>query len=66
LSHEGEVTMTPAKVARLASDLRVIGAFLDDGFIGILRVRVASGNPDGSDVNLTITYPDWKSIGSKL
>ncbi len=57
--------MTPAEVARLASNLSSIGAFLDEGFIGTLRVRLPHENPDGNDADFKITYPDWKNIGSK-
>jgi hypothetical protein len=57
--------MTPAETARLASNLSSLGAFLDDGFTGTLRVKLAGASPDGSDVDFKITYPDWKNIGSK-
>ncbi len=56
--------MTPAETARLASNLSSLGAFLDDGFTGTLRVKLAGENPDGSDVDFKITFPDWKNIGS--
>jgi len=57
--------MNPAQIAQLASNLRSIGAFLDDGFVGTLRVKLAVENLGRSDVNFTITYPDWKNIGFK-
>ncbi len=57
--------MTPAETARSASNLNSLGAFLDEGFIGTLRVKLAGANPDGSDVDIKIPYPDWKNIGSK-
>jgi hypothetical protein len=57
--------MNPEQVARLASNLSSLGAFLDDGFTGRLRVKLAGENPGLSDVDFTITYPDWKNIGSK-
>jgi hypothetical protein len=61
---KGEVMMTPAETSHFASNLDSLGAFLDNGFIGTLRVKVAGENPDGSDVEFPITYPDWKNIGS--
>jgi hypothetical protein len=57
--------MTQAESVRLASNLGSLGAFLDDGFTGTLRVKLAGENPDGSDVDFKITYPDWKNIASR-
>jgi hypothetical protein len=56
--------MTPAETAHFASNLSSLGAYFDDGFTGTLRVKIAGENPDGSDVEFSITYPDWKNIGS--
>jgi hypothetical protein len=61
---EGDVMMTPAETAHFAPKLDSLGAFLDDGFTGTLRVKLPGENPDGSDVEFPITYPDWKNIGS--
>jgi len=36
LQNEGEVKMNPAQIARLASNLSSLGAFLDDGFTGTM------------------------------
>ena len=57
--------MNPAQIARLASNLGSLGAFLDDDFTGTLRVKLPGQNPDGSDVDFMITYPDWENISSK-
>jgi hypothetical protein len=48
--------MTPAETARLASNLSSLEAFLDGGFSGTLRVKLAGASPDGSDVDFTITH----------
>jgi hypothetical protein len=61
----GELMMIPEEAARLASNLSSLGAFLDGGFIGTLRVKLPGENPDGSDVYFEIKYPDWKNIGSR-
>jgi hypothetical protein len=56
--------MTPAETAHLASNLGSLGTFLDRGFTGTLKVKLAGENADVSDVEFSITYPDWKNIGS--
>ena len=56
--------MSTAETARLASNLRGLGAFLDGGFTGTLRVKLTRQNPDGGDIEFEIAYPDWKNISS--
>jgi hypothetical protein len=56
--------MAPEETAHFALNLSSLGAFLNDGFIGTFRVKLAGENPDGSDIEFKITYPDWKNSGS--
>ena len=57
--------MTSTEYARIQSKLTALGAFLDDGFVGTLRIKFAAENPDGSDVDIALVYPNWKALSSE-